>query len=122
MSTPRYVSHAGSEIQTSPSGRPDAKDWSVTTPIRRDRIAARRLAMVPTRLDFSSANEESLSEDQSACHQESVHRLIGSSVHRSGLDSPCLFETDHPMARWTDDPMRGRRGMRRILLVGLIVI
>src|SRR6266852_9963363 len=38
-----------------PSGRPEAKDWSVTEPMRREEIAARRLAKVPGRGGFAAA-------------------------------------------------------------------
>jgi len=45
MSTPRYLSHAGRAIQTSPSGNPEENDCSTTAPIRQDPAAARRLAI-----------------------------------------------------------------------------
>ena len=54
MSTPRYVNQAGSAIQTSPSGSPEAKDWIATAPSRLDVTAARRLCRVPTRRGLSS--------------------------------------------------------------------
>jgi hypothetical protein len=35
--------------------------------------------MVPSRFGFSSANDESFADKRSGCHEESVHRFIGSS-------------------------------------------
>ena len=66
MSTPRYVSNAGSAIQTRPSGRPEENDCSVTAPIRREVAAAFRLASIPTRvLDAIASSVRSLTAESS---------------------------------------------------------